>query len=99
MRNDKMGMDAPMAAAPMASGPMDAGGGEFAMADNLAREIMLARGADPAMIDALPPLNAEMVSADLMMMLEDYGMAPEMDEEAMFAEAAAEDEMRGGMMA
>ena len=90
MRRDEMEMDM-MAEAP------EAEGGEYAMADTFAREVMIARGADPAMIDALPPLSAEMISPDLMMMMEDYGMAGMADEEAMFAEAVAEDEARGMM--
>lgn len=85
---DEMDM---MAAAP------EAEVGEYAAADAFAREVMVARGADPAMIDALPPLSADMVSDDLMLMMEDYGMAGMADEEAMFAEAVAEDEARGMM--
>ena len=70
----------------------DAPGGPYALAEDLAFAVMVAKGADPAMLDGLPPLSEEMVGPELQAMMEGMGLAEPTDPDAdMWAEAEASD--------
>jgi hypothetical protein len=61
--------------------------------DDLVAAVLAAKGADMAMVDALPPLSEDMVTPELAEMLSGMGLMPADDvtEEDMFNEALAED--------
>lgn len=61
--------------------------------DDLVAAVLMAKGADMAMVDALPPLTDDMVTPELSEMLAGMGMMPMEDpsDEDMFADALAED--------
>ena len=64
--------------------------GPLAEVDALVAAVLAAKGADPAMIEGLPPLSPEMITPELQEMLAAYGMSEAPDPEGdMWAEAGA----------
>jgi hypothetical protein len=66
--------------------------GPYAEVDALVGAVLAAKGADPAMVESLPPLSDEMVTPELQEMLAGMGLAAPADPEGdMWAEAEAAD--------